>query len=139
MAVLRIPFTPIELRIASGRGWSSFEAAAVTNPDGDLARRETNARLAFKSDHLTETFGEEDTTDAFEAPDGKTYYGRFTAGLDGERHVITARQVYARQAFADAKRSSRNAAQLTAQQAVAAAKGSSNGAVVPAAAEVTPA
>jgi hypothetical protein len=125
--IWRIPFTPIELRVASGSGWSSFEAAGVSNGDNDLARRETNLRFAFKSDHLTETFGEEDTDDAFLAPDGKTYYGRSAAGLDGERHCITARQVYARQAHADAMRAAKNAAQVTSKEAEAAAKNGSNG------------
>lgn len=135
MAVLRIPFTPFEFRVASGAGWSSLEAAVVNNPDDDLARRETKIRAAFKSDHLTEIFGEEDVSDMFTAPDGKVYYGRFTPGLDGERHVISARQVYARQAHADARRAARNSAQLSAQQAVAAAQSSSNGAAVTPAAE----
>lgn len=125
--IIRIPFTPIELRVASGSGWSSFEAALVSNPDNDLARRETALRAAFKSDHLTEIFGEEDTSSAFVAPDGKTYYGRMTVGLDGERHVITGQQVYARQAHADAMRAARTSAQVIAKEAEAAAKGSSNG------------
>lgn len=132
--ILRIPFTPIEFRVASGSGWSSFEAALVNNADNDLARRETAVRAAFKSEHLTEIFGEEDTTDAFEAPNGKTYYGRTTTGLDGERHVITGRQVYARQAHADAIRAAKTSAQVASREAEAAAKSSSNGAKVPAAA-----
>lgn len=98
---MQISLGPIDIRFYSGKGWSSGELAFVTARKAGQAQRETALRTSFKSEHLTEVFGDEDPTDSFQAPDGQTYYGRVTSGFDGDAHVITAEQVYARKRRAD--------------------------------------
>jgi hypothetical protein len=119
---MQLTLGPIDIRFFSGKGWSSAEVALVTARKGGQAQRETCVRGSFKSEHLTEVFGEEDPTDMFLAPDGQSYYGRVTPGLDGDSHIITAQQVYARKQRADAIR-----AGLKNAEAVANSINSSNG------------
>jgi hypothetical protein len=101
---MKLSLGPIDLRFYSGQNWSNFEFAFVTARKGGMAQRETAVRSGFKSDHLLEVFGEDDPTDAFTAPDGTTYYGKVSSGLDGDVHNIPAKSVYARKQRADALR-----------------------------------
>lgn len=127
---MQISLGPIDIRFYSGKGWSSGELAFVTARKAGEATRETALRTSFKSEHLTEIFGEEDPTDTFTAPDGTTYHGRVTPGFDGDAHVITARQVYARKRRADELRK----ASIEANKAYAdAASSNGNGVQQPAA------
>lgn len=117
---------PIELRFYSGdtaildpanqgtptNGWTNLELAFVTGRDNaGFSTRETAIKTGFKSDHLLEMTGEEDTSDTV-VVNGTTYHGRLARGLDGRNHVLTARQVAAKTEAAKAlKESKRLAAQ----------------------------
>lgn len=92
---MKISLGPIDIRFYSGQNWSNLEFAFVTARKGGMAQRETAVKTGFKSDHLLEVFGEDNPTDTLKVGD-TTYTGKVVAGIDGDKHVITAEQVAAR-------------------------------------------
>lgn len=108
---------PLDIRFYSGDNWSSFKLGFVTNRNGGAARRESAVRGSFKSEHLVEALGEENTADVA-IVNGKTYYGRVVQGIDGP-HTLSALQVAARQEYeATIKQQKRNAVQAAAAAAI---------------------
>lgn len=109
---------PLELRFTTndtGNNWSNVVFAFVTNRDkGGFSTRETAVRAGFKSEHLLEALGEEDTSSTA-VVNGTTYHGRRSKGLDGNDHVLTAEQVAAKAEYLKAMRESRLAAQRAAK------------------------
>lgn len=113
-----ITLGPIELRFnanASGVNWTDLELAVITDRnEAGFATRETALRAGFKSEHLLEVLGEDDTSSTAEV-NGTTYHGKRINGPDGQSYVLTAEQVAAKAEFAKAMRESRLAAQRAAQ------------------------
>lgn len=126
-----LSFGPLEFRIFSGdtavldpkadaqpnrtANWTDLEFAVVTDrSEAGFATRETALRTGFKSEHLLEAIGEDDTSD-IKVVNGTTYHGKRSAGFDGKDHVLTAEQVAARAEFRKAMRESRNSAKRAAE------------------------
>ena len=110
---MELALGPIDICFYSGSNWSSFKLGFVTNRDGGAARRESAIRGSFKSEHLIEAVGTENTADVA-IINGKTYHGRVVQGLDGP-HVLTALQVAARHEYQNTlKQQKRNAVKAAA-------------------------
>lgn len=110
---MELALGPIDICFYSGSNWSSFKLGFVTNRDGGAARRESAIRGSFKSEHLIEAVGTENTADVA-IINGKTYHGRIVRGLDGD-HVLSALQVAARHEYQDTLRQQkRNAVKAAA-------------------------
>lgn len=109
-----IAFGPIEIRLnsgATGVNWTDAEFAFVTGRnDAGFATRETAVRAGFKSEHLLELAGEDDTSDT-KVINGTTYHGKRSTGFDSQDYVLSAEQVAARAEFRKAMRQSKLAAQ----------------------------
>lgn len=85
---------PVDIRAYGGNNWSHFELAWVTNRHGGKARRETNLKAGFKSDHLIDVVGKDNPADTFECPEtGTLYFGRLVQA-GNTIHAISARDVY---------------------------------------------
>lgn len=107
---MNIEFGPFAFRLFSGENWTSVELAMATNKNGGMARRETALRGSFKSDHLLEALSQENRADKFEAPDGKTYFGRIQQTPTGV-YSISAKEVYTKSLYQDAVKNGLRAAQ----------------------------
>lgn len=104
---------PIDIRFYSGQNWTNLELAFVTARNAGWASRETAIRTGFKSEHLLETFAEDNAADTVTI-DGTTYVGKVSEGLDGVQHILSATQVAARAQRAEAMRQGLKAAQQAA-------------------------
>lgn len=113
-----ISLGPIEFRFLSGKNglnWSDAELAFVTDRnEAGLSTRETALRAGFKSEHLLELAGEDNTADET-VLNGTTYHGKRSPGLDGQDHILSSQQVAARAEYIKAMRESRNQARRAAQ------------------------
>lgn len=104
---------PIDIRFYAGQNWTNVELALVTARNAGWASRETAVRAGFKSEHLLETFGEDNPADTT-VIDGTTYVGRVSNGPDDIPHVLSSAQVAARIQRAEAMRQGLKAAQQAA-------------------------
>jgi len=113
-----IAFGPFEIRLNSGTtgvNWTDTELAFVTGRNGaGFATRETALRAGFKSEHLLELAGEDDTNDT-KVVNGATYHGKRSTGFDGKDYVLSAEQIAARAEYRKAMRESQNQAKRAAE------------------------
>ena len=126
-----LSFGPFEFRLFSGDtaildpkanaqpdrtgNWTDLEFAFVTDrSEAGFATRETALRTGFKSEHLLELAGEDDTSDT-KVVNGTTYNGKRSTGFDGKDYVLSAEQIAARAEFRKAMRESRNQAKRAAE------------------------
>lgn len=117
---MKLSLGPLDIRFYSGQNWSNLELAFVTARKGGMAQRETAVKTGFKSDHLLEVFGEDNPADTLKVGD-TTFTGKAVAGIDGDKHVITAEQVAARVQRAEALKAAEQASQEGDNSAPAAA------------------
>jgi hypothetical protein len=120
---IQLPFG-IQLHAYSGDNWSHFKACVVTGYGIDGVQRETALQAGFKSDHLLEALGEENSADVATV-NGTTYYGRTVRAINGDTHRISAIQVAAR---VEHNKALKTATQAAVAAANATAQPSSNGA-----------
>jgi hypothetical protein len=93
---------PFTVSHFSGSDWSWIDLAYVSNRKGGMAARTTNLRGSFRSQHLTESFGQDNPADTFTCPTtGTVYYGRIVQGSDGV-HSISAKEVYSKALYTKA-------------------------------------
>lgn len=120
MPLISIPLIPIEIRwyniLDSARpeasNWTELDIAYVSGRKDGIAVRETAIKVAFKSDHAIEMFGEDNPADSIEI-NGVTYYGKTVPGVDKDTpHVLTALQVGMRAVHLKQLQEARNQAKV---------------------------
>jgi hypothetical protein len=100
---MRFNLGPFRARHYTGSNWSHLEIGFATGTKAGGAERFTGITGGFRSDHLLEAFGDENTQDVCTV-NGRTYHGRIVQGVDGEDHILTALEVAARAQHAETKR-----------------------------------
>jgi hypothetical protein len=79
--------------------WTELEFAFVTGRKDGIAVRETAIKAGFKSDHIIETFGEDNPMDSIDI-NGTTYYGKVIPSMDKDKpYFLSALQVGTRAVY----------------------------------------